>query len=64
MRSVSAIAFYLLLPPAQVFAQQPTKKLIEAAKKDGQLTFSSTTGEVALQIFAPFLNRHGLSNAA
>jgi hypothetical protein len=58
--SVPAIAFYLLLPPAKVLAQEPTKELIEAAKKGGQLTFWSTTGEVALQIFAPFLKRYGL----
>ena len=58
--SVPAIACYLLLPPAKVLAQEPTKELIEAAKKEGQLTFWSTTGEVALQIFAPFLKRYGL----
>lgn len=58
--SFLAIICYLLLTPAKVSAQEPTKELIETAKKEGQLAFWSTTGEVALQIFAPFLKRYGL----
>ncbi|HZD41450.1 MAG TPA: hypothetical protein VE131_12050, partial [Terriglobales bacterium] len=43
-----------------VSAQEPSKDLIDAAKKEGQVTYWGTNGEVALKIFGPFLKRYGL----
>jgi len=54
------VILYSLLASVSVLAQEPPKQLIEAAKKEGQLTYWGTNGEVALKIFAPFLKRYGL----
>jgi iron(III) transport system substrate-binding protein len=42
------------------FAQEPPKELVEGAKKEGQVTYWGTNGEVALKVFEPFLKRYGL----
>ena len=41
-------------------AQGPSDELVAAAKKEGQITYWGTNGEVALKIFSPFLKRYGL----
>src|ERR687898_335373 len=51
---------YSLPVSVSVLAQEPPKELIEGAKKEGQLTYWGTNGEVALKIFEPFLKRYGL----
>jgi iron(III) transport system substrate-binding protein len=55
-----ALSLYLFFSPARLSAQSPSKELIDGAKKEGQLTYWGTNGEVALKIFGPFLKRYGL----
>ena len=60
LASFSALIAYGLLVSVSALAQEPPKELIEAAKKEGQLTYWGTGGEVALKVYEPFLKRYGL----
>ncbi len=56
----AVMILYSLVASRSVLAQEPSKELVEAARKEGQLTYWGTGGEVALKMYEPFLKRYGL----